>query len=195
MPIAPARAPVDRRDEPAIGSTEPIKPNPVKTITVQPTATHTELLSPPAPDTGKLVPAPATIVPTNVTNVPEPPASPVVPDNRTDAVVSTQVKVASTSESLPVAAVTPEQKVKLRSGSWMIQVGAFDDEKEAKLRLAAAQEKAKAALGRADPFTERVTKGDKSLYRARFAGLDKAQAENACKHLKHSEIPCVLVKN
>ena len=195
MPIAPARVPVDRRDEPAIGSTEPIKPNPVKTITVQPTATHTESLSPPAPDTGKLVPAPATIVPTNVTNVPEPPASPVVPDNRTDTVVSTQAKVASTSESLPVAAVTPEQKVKLRSGSWMIQVGAFDDEKEAKLRLAAAQEKAKAALGQADPFTERVTKGDKSLYRARFAGLDKAQAENACKHLKHSEIPCVLVKN
>jgi len=206
VPIAPARAPVDRRDEPAIGSTEPIKPNPVKTITVQPTATHTESLSPPAPDVGKLVPAPATVVPTNVTNVAEPPASPVVPDDRTDTVVSrqakvastvvsTQAKVASTSESLPIAAVTSEQKAKLRSGGWMIQVGAFDDEKEAKLRLAAAQEKAKAALDRADPFTERVTKGDKSLYRARFAGLEKAQAENACKHLKHSEIPCVLVKN
>src|SRR3974390_1418293 len=131
MPIAPARAPVDRRDEPAIGSPEPIKPNPVKNITVQPTATHTESLSPPAPDTGKLVPAPATIVPTNVTNVPEPPASPVVPDNRTDAVVSTQAKVASTSESLPVAAVKPEQKVKLRTGSWRIQGGAFYDKKKA----------------------------------------------------------------
>src|SRR6516164_1460767 len=153
VPIAPARAPVDRRDEPAIGSTEPIKPNPVKTITVQPTATHTEPLSPPAPDVGKLVPAPATVVPTNVTNVAEPPASPVVPDDRTDTVVSNQAKMAST-ESLPVAAVTPEQKAKLRNGSWMIQVGAFDDEKEAKLRLAAAQEKAKAALDRADPFTE-----------------------------------------
>src|SRR3974390_3488043 len=181
MPIAPARAPGGR----ATGPTEPIKPNPVKTITVQPIATHTELISPPAPDTGKLVPAPATVAPTNVTNVPEPPASPVLPDNRTDTVVSTQAKVASTSESLTVAAVTPEQKVKLRSGSWMIQVGAFDDEKEAKLRLAAAQEKAKATLGRADPFTDRATKGEKSLYRARFAGLDKAQAENACQHLTH----------
>ena len=38
-------------------------------------------------------------------------------------------------------------------------------------------------------------KGDKPLYRARFAGLEKDQAENACKHLKRSEIPCMLLKN
>ena len=107
VPIAPARAPVDRLDEPAIGLTEPIKPTPVKTITVQPIATHTESLSPPALDTGKLVPA--TLVPTNITNVAEPPASPAVPSERTDTVVPTQTKVASTSESLPVAAVAPEQ--------------------------------------------------------------------------------------
>ena len=77
----------------------------------------------------------------------------------------------------------------------MIQVGAFPDEKEAKQRLDAAQSKAKDQLGQADPFTERVAKGDKALYRARFAGLEKDQAETACKHLKRSEIPCMLVKN
>ena len=77
----------------------------------------------------------------------------------------------------------------------MIQVGAFPDEKEAKQRLAAAQSKAQDQLGRADPFTERVTKGDKALFRARFAGLDKDQAETACKNLKRSEIPCMLLKN
>ena len=77
----------------------------------------------------------------------------------------------------------------------MIQVGAFPDENEAKQRLIAAQGKAKSQLGKADPFTERVAKGDKSLYRARFAGLDKNQAETACKHLKRSDIPCMLLKN
>ena len=80
-------------------------------------------------------------------------------------------------------------------GGWMIQVGAFDVEKDAKERLTLCQSKAKAQLGLASPFTEPVAKGAKTLYRARFAGLDKAQAETACKHLKRSEIPCMLLRN
>ena len=77
----------------------------------------------------------------------------------------------------------------------MIQVGALPDEKEAKQRLETAQSKAKDLLGKADPFTERIEKADKVLFRARFAGLEKDQAEAACKHLKRSEIPCMLLKN
>ena len=77
----------------------------------------------------------------------------------------------------------------------MIQVGAFDVEKDAKERLTLAQSKAKAELGEASPFTEPVAKGAKTLYRARFAGLDKAQAETACKQLKRSEIPCMMLRN
>jgi D-alanyl-D-alanine carboxypeptidase len=77
----------------------------------------------------------------------------------------------------------------------MIQVGAFDDESDARQRLSAAQSMAKEQLGQANPFTEKTVKGDKSLYRARFAGLDKSQAETACKNLKRSEIPCMLLKN
>jgi D-alanyl-D-alanine carboxypeptidase len=50
-------------------------------------------------------------------------------------------------------------------------------------------------LGKADPFTERVAKGKKALFRARFAGLGKSQAEAACRHLKRSDIPCMLLKN
>ena len=51
------------------------------------------------------------------------------------------------------------------------------------------------ALAAADPFTERVQKGDKALYRARFAGFDKATAEAACKQLKRSDFECMAVKN
>jgi D-alanyl-D-alanine carboxypeptidase len=76
-----------------------------------------------------------------------------------------------------------------------MQVGAFDDESQAKQRLETARHKAKDALDSADPFTETIAKGDKTLYRARFAGLDRKQAEAACKSLRRGEIPCMLLKN
>ena len=66
---------------------------------------------------------------------------------------------------------------------------------EAKQRLDAAQSKAKSVLARADAFTEPVTKGDKTFYRARFAGLEKSQAEATCKQLKRSDISCMTLKN
>jgi D-alanyl-D-alanine carboxypeptidase len=80
-------------------------------------------------------------------------------------------------------------------GGWMIQIGAFDDEDQAKQHLSAAQGKVRTALAAADPFTERVQKGDKALYRARFAGFDKTTAETACKELKRSDFQCISVKD
>ncbi len=80
-------------------------------------------------------------------------------------------------------------------GEWLIQVGAFEDEGEAKQHLSAAQLKVPAMLAAADPFTERVQKGDKAYYRARFAGFDKATAEATCKLLKRSDIQCMALKN
>jgi len=50
-------------------------------------------------------------------------------------------------------------------------------------------------LDGADPFTETVDKGGTTLYRARFAGLDKDKAEAACKYLKRNEVDCVTIKN
>jgi D-alanyl-D-alanine carboxypeptidase len=80
-------------------------------------------------------------------------------------------------------------------GGWLIQIGAFDDENDAKQHLSAAQVKVHAALAAKDPFTERVQKGDKALYRARFAGFDKVTAEAACKALKRSDFQCMAVKD
>jgi len=80
-------------------------------------------------------------------------------------------------------------------GGWIIQIGAFEAEKEAKQHLSEARLKIPHILASADPFTERVQKGDKALYRARFAGFDKANAEAACKQLKRSDIACMTVKN
>lgn len=79
---------------------------------------------------------------------------------------------------------------------WIIQVGALESESEARIRLDAAREQARGLLGKADPFTEAVVgKGDRKLYRARFAGLDREKAEAVCKTLKRSEISCITIKN
>ncbi len=79
---------------------------------------------------------------------------------------------------------------------WIIQVGALESENEARERIAAARNQAHGLLSKADPFTETVVaKGDKKLYRARFAGLDRDQAEAVCRALKRSDISCITVRN
>jgi D-alanyl-D-alanine carboxypeptidase len=185
---------------PKPGSTDPIKPNSVKTVTVHPGTMRTASLSPLPPDNRKLMPS-ATAA-TSITTV-NTVKSETPPGAKPGVLGVLSSKVASASDSVPVASVAPEPAAKAvekptekpRAGGWMIQVGAFPGEKEAKLRLEAAQSKAKDQLGQADPFTEKTTKGDKSMYRARFAGLERGQAETACKHLKRNEIPCMLLKN
>jgi D-alanyl-D-alanine carboxypeptidase len=83
----------------------------------------------------------------------------------------------------------------VRSG-WIIQVGALETEGEARQRLDAARDQARGMLGKADPFTEPVVaKGEKKLFRARFAGLDRDQAEAVCRTLKRSDISCITIRN
>ena len=143
------------------------------------------------------MPAPATANPATVTTVTTGEKRDAAAAGQAGAHRATgvQVQVASAGANMPMPAQRRRNLAAKPRGGWMIQVGAFDDEKEAKQRLTAAQSKAKEQLGDASPFTEPVAKGDKTLYRARFAGLDKEQAEAACKHLKRSEIPCMLLKN
>jgi D-alanyl-D-alanine carboxypeptidase len=79
---------------------------------------------------------------------------------------------------------------------WIIQVGALESESEARQRIDAARSQARGLLAKADPFTEPVVaKGDKKLFRARFAGLDRDQAEAVCRTLKRSDISCITVRN
>ena len=107
--------------------------------------------------------------------------------------------IAASESIAKVASIEPTSRIQasprtIRSG-WIVQVGALDTVDAAKDRLAAARNKAMNLLGRADAFTETVTKGDKTLHRARFAGLDKDHAEAACKALKRADIVCMAIKN
>ena len=80
-------------------------------------------------------------------------------------------------------------------GDWVIQIGATDNEGAAAELLSRARIESRSALASAKPFTEKVQKGDSTLYRARFAGLAPAEAETACKTLKRSGFACFATRN
>jgi hypothetical protein len=73
-------------------------------------------------------------------------------------------------------------------GGWAIQIGAYEDEGEAKQKLSTAKGKISQLLQKAEAYIERTVKGAKTYYRARFAGFDRDQAEAVCKRLKRQDL-------
>ncbi|KPF95643.1 peptidase M15, partial [Rhodopseudomonas sp. AAP120] len=193
---------------PGPGSSEPMKPVRIKTVQVKsaPIKLASAVAAPPVTNT---IPAPRRDV-AETSNaavakaemIPQPanhgtgngilgvlPASRVTPANA-QAMAS-----AEPTASAPAVQQSGAIKPVTHSG-WIIQVGALQSESEAKARLEAARDQARGMLGKADPFTETVvSKGDRRLYRARFAGLDRDEAEAVCKKLKRSDISCFTIKN
>lgn len=99
------------------------------------------------------------------------------------------------TRSLQAAPQTSVVKPGAAHSGWIIQVGALESEGEANKRIDLARSSARGLLSKADPFTEVVAKDNRKLYRARFAGLERDQAEAACKTLKRAEISCITVRN
>jgi D-alanyl-D-alanine carboxypeptidase len=182
LPVVPAPAP---------GSAEPIQPIMVKTVAVKRGALRAGMgAMPVAPQP----PAAAIYAAASQTGAPPPPPRP--------GILGTLPvrQVASAGESLPaavsIAAETssPGRAAHMR-GEWMIQIGAYPEEDQAREKLKSAQSVAKAILASAAPFTEAVVKGNITLYRARFAGFDQDGAEAACKYLKRNEFACLALRN
>ncbi len=194
---------------PTAGSTTPIKPIPVKTVVVeQPSHRHhLASLSPLSPESRRLRPTTAGEAKvTTVATVRHAPPGKLgalsfahAPAHSAAAKVEPERppanEVASAAPGGPVPHAVARELAAKPHGGYMIQVGAFDVERDAKERLSLCRSKAQSQLDHASPFTEPVAKGSKTLYRARFAGLDRSQAASACKHLKRSEIPCMVLKN
>jgi D-alanyl-D-alanine carboxypeptidase len=178
-----------QRKPPSAGSHDPIRPVPVRTVAVKPgKATRSASVGPlhlPSAVAVAESEAPATVK----AKMP----APVVARAATFGVSLASASTASVSEAAPEPAVMPARP-RARTG-WIIQVGAYPAESEAKERLSAVQSKASRLLASADAFTEPVQKGDTTLYRARFAGLDKEQAEAACKFLKRNAVDCLAIRN
>jgi D-alanyl-D-alanine carboxypeptidase len=125
----------------------------------------------------------------------------------TSQALATQASTAQTlayADPLPNAPPQPQPVIQQNGAikpapthtGWIVQVGALDNETEAQQRIEAARNQARGLLTKADPFTETIiSKGDKKLVRARFAGLDRDQAEAVCRTLKRSDISCITIKN
>lgn len=181
------------------GSSEPIHPVLVRTITYR-TA---------PPQSAALAPLPALVPVTSSSSqgavstasrkpaAAEPPQDSIVVASTEPSVVATGSKAEppKTEFAKEESMAAPPSTAAHRHGDWLIQVGAFEDESEAKEHLNAAQLKIPGMLAAADPLTERVQKGAKTYYRARFVGLDKPTAEAACKLLKRSDMECMAAKD
>jgi D-alanyl-D-alanine carboxypeptidase len=216
VPVAPAAAPAEPEAEPEPAATpspampvseaapapRPAPQQPVMQVAAaSPSATPAPVVAvaattPPPPATPVVAAAPPPPAPVvePVREAKQAPAPIVVPP---PAPAAPAVAVAQPAAPAKKAAAIHEPPTEAahepaRDG-WVIQVGALQSVSEAQERLGSAKSSAASILKRADPFTEKVMKGDKTLYRARFAGLDKSQAEAACRALKHSDIPCILV--
>ncbi|MCA1388041.1 D-alanyl-D-alanine carboxypeptidase [Bradyrhizobium sp. IC3123] len=105
-------------------------------------------------------------------------------------------KLASADPAPQPIQMSATTKPAVTHSGWIVQVGALESENEAQQRIDAARNSARGLLSKADPFTEPVVaKDNRKLYRARFAGLERDQAEAVCRTLKRAEISCITVRN
>jgi D-alanyl-D-alanine carboxypeptidase len=127
-------------------------------------------------------------------SLPAPVATPAA--MRPPADIRATSAIAPRSEPRPVR-VEAETKTQTRGAvapGWQIQLGATDDESKAQDILNRAKGRVGALLGKAEPFTEKVSKGGAVLYRARFSGFDAADAQQACRSLQRNGFSCFAIK-
>ncbi len=128
---------------------------------------------------------------------PAPPAA-TPPANILAATPAARVTPMATPAPAPVRIASVEiarSRPAAAAHGFMIQIGATDDIEKAKDLLDRARSRSNGQLARAKSFTEQMTKGGETLYRARFAGLDEKAAEAACKTLKRSGLGCFATRN
>jgi len=80
-------------------------------------------------------------------------------------------------------------------GNWAVQIGAYRNLSQAEDILEKAKALRSPQLSRAAPVVSRRIAGGRPIYRARFNGLARGQAENACRSLSRRGIACFAVKS
>ncbi|MBW8298543.1 MAG: D-alanyl-D-alanine carboxypeptidase [Hydrogenophaga sp.] len=112
------------------------------------------------------------------------------------------VEMAAADVSSDVPALTPEAEIPLAApkaearmaGGWQIQIAAAASAKAAMELLADAKAKIGGPLNDRDTYTEAVTRGGATFYRARFTGFaSKTEARSACDQLVKNRYDCVLM--
>jgi D-alanyl-D-alanine carboxypeptidase len=115
-------------------------------------------------------------------------------DAETEAHGSAKVAAETTVAARIPAKSDDDEDATSRKG-WVIQIGATDDAAKATALLDKARQRSRSILASAKPVTEKVRKGEDTFYRARFAGLDSASAETACRSLKRDGFSCFAARD
>ncbi len=84
----------------------------------------------------------------------------------------------------------PGEDLSAHSATWNIQIGAFPSSSAAQERIDAAQSAAADLLRGKIPFTMPVSRGNDTIFRARFSGFDETGAREACKRLSRKGVGC-----
>ena len=185
-------APAETSNAVVAKATEVGKPEPVKPEAVRAEAARPDLPpQPPGHGSGNgllgVLPA-SSVVPASSA------AQPVAVAAPQPAVAVATAQPASPPPPQISQQTTPSKPV-VHTG-WIVQVGALESEDEAQQRIEAAKNNARGLLSKADSFTEPIiSKDNRKLFRARFAGLERDQAEAVCRALRHSDIVCITVRN
>ncbi len=129
--------------------------------------------------------------------VPAKTAAAAIADGSTSSRPSKGIILATTTPSAirSTTAVAKADATRPPKPGWMIQIGAAEDAGKANELLSRARSQLQGFPATARAFTEKVQKGNATLYRARFAGLEEASAQSACKTLKRSGFDCFTTKN
>jgi D-alanyl-D-alanine carboxypeptidase len=211
-PSASAPAPITtaaiRPNEPAPGSRDPVTRTPVRVTPVgkdgeRPAERPKSLgVLPVSNLSANSIKVPVQITPMAlapegkvVTFAPPPPPSSVATASAQESPEIERAKVVSAlvPETAPEV-LKPEENPAARGG-WIIQIGAYANEQQARERLAEARARAASVLAKSSPYAEKATKGRGEFYRARFAGFDEASAKHACETLKKNDFSCFAAKN
>ncbi len=181
---------------PPSGTHDPINPTVVNAVPIRASTGPLFIPQIMIPQIMAFAPAPEMAQPAiEASPLPAPSEHASAPDAPTAAVTVTgNINAPVAAPARAAEPVARPNRSSAANGHWVIQVGAFEQEEEARQHLSVARSKAAELLGAADPYTERTTKGDKTFYRARFARFDRTQAEAVCKQLQRSEIACLALK-
>jgi D-alanyl-D-alanine carboxypeptidase len=126
--------------------------------------------------------------------VPEPPSREIAAAVRAERYAKLETEPEKRPE--PPVRDLPKEAVKPRPGSWVIQLGAAEDEDKARAILAEARSRSGRALADTKPYTEKVVRDGSTLYRARFSGFEEPdEAQEACKTLKSRGFACFATRS
>ena len=176
----PLPAPAAAKPQPIAASPPPAKPAPVAAAPAPVAA---------APATRPAPAAVAAATPAQLGWVKGP--DPAVKGPASDAALAAALRAKATTVAAENAPAAPAAD----KGGWIIQIGISDDASKANDLLARARAQSRGSLAQARPFTEKVAKGGDVFYRARFAGLDSAAAETACRSLKKGGFACFAARD